>query len=67
MTENFRNSLNQLTLVQWRLAREKNGHALRAVVVMRDIDEMRKRLPESQAEGHWSQTGSVYGLNQRPD
>ena len=53
--EDFRNSLAQLSQVHSRLSREKTEHVMRADVIMRDMDEMRKDLLEIQAEGRQSQ------------
>ena len=49
--EDFRNSLAQLSQVHSRLAQENSEHAMRADVIMRDMDEMRRGLLEIQAEG----------------
>ena len=43
--------MSQLTQVQSRLAGENNENAMRADVILRDMDEMRKGLLEIQAEG----------------
>ena len=48
--KDFRNSLAQLSQVHSRLARENGEHVMRADVIMRDMDEMRKGLLEIQAE-----------------
>ena len=53
--EEFRNSLAQLSQVHSRLSRENTEHVIRADVIMRDMDEMRKGLLEIQAEGRQSQ------------
>ena len=53
--EDFRNSLAQLSQVRSRLSRENTEHVMRADVIMRDMDEMRKGLLEIQAEGRRSQ------------
>ena len=53
--EDFRNSLAQLSQVHSRLSRENTEHVMRADVIMRDMDEMRKGLLEIQAEGRQSQ------------
>ena len=48
--EDFRNSLAQLSQVHSRLAQQNSEHAMRADVIMRDMDEMRntsKRTPIS--------------------
>ena len=49
--EDFRNSLYHLSQVHSRLPRENTEHVMRADVIMRDMDEMRKGLLEIQAEG----------------
>ena len=49
--EDFRNSLAQLSKVHSRLSRENTEHVMRADVIMRDMDDMRKGLLEIQAEG----------------
>ena len=51
----FRNSLAQLSQVHSRLSRENTEHVIRADVIMRDMDEMRKGLLEIQAEERQSQ------------
>ena len=53
--EDFRSNLAQLTQVHSRLIRENSEHVMRADVIMRDMDEMRKGLLEIQAEGHQNQ------------
>ena len=53
--EDFRNSLAQFSQVHSRLSRENTEHVMRADVIMRDMDEMRKGLLEIQAEGRQSQ------------
>ena len=53
--EEFRNSLAQLSQVHSRLSRENTEHVIRADVIMRDMDEMRKGLLEIQAEERQSQ------------
>ena len=53
--EDFRNSLAQLSQVHSRLARENGEHVMRADVIMRDMDELRKDLLEIQAEGRQNQ------------
>ena len=53
--EDFRNSLTHLSQVHSRLSRENTEHVMRADVIMRDMDEMRKGLLEIQAEGRQSQ------------
>ena len=55
MREDFRNSLTQLSQVHSRLSRENAEHVMRADVIMRDMDDMRKGLLEIQAEGRRSQ------------
>ena len=47
--EDFRSSLAQLSRIHSRLARENNKHTMRADVIMKDMDEMRKGLLEIQA------------------
>ena len=53
--EDFQSSLAQLAQVQTRLARENNEHEMRADMIMRDMDELRKGLLEMQAEGRQNQ------------
>ena len=53
--EDFQSSLAQLAQVQTRLARENNEHEMRADMIMRDMDELRKGLLEMQAEGRRNQ------------
>ena len=53
--EEFQSSLAQLAQVQTRLARENNEHEMRADMIMRDMDELRKGLLEMQAEGRQNQ------------
>ena len=53
--EYFRCSLAQLAQVQSRLARENSEHGMRADVIMRDMDEMRKGPIEMQTEGRQNQ------------
>ena len=53
--EDFRSSLAQLAQVQTKLARENSEHGMRADLIMRDMDEMRKGLLEIQAEGRQNQ------------
>ena len=53
--EDFRSSLAQLSQVHSRLSRESNEYVMRADVIMRDKDEMRKGLLEIQAEGRQNQ------------
>ena len=53
--EDFRNSLAQLSQAHSRLSRENTEHVMRADVIMRDMNEMRKSLLEIQAEGRQSQ------------
>ena len=55
MREDFRNSLAQLSQVHSRLSRENTEHVMRADVIMRDMDDMRKGLLEIQAEGRQNQ------------
>ena len=55
MREDFRYSLTQLSQVHSRLSRENAEHVMRADVIMRDMDDMRKGLLEIQAEGRRSQ------------
>ena len=43
--EDFRSCLAQLSQVHSRLARENSERVMRADVIMRDLDEMRKGLP----------------------
>ena len=64
--EDFRTSLAQRSQVHSRLARENGEHAMRADAIMRDMDKMRKRLPEIQAEGRQNQVrleASMASLN----
>ena len=42
--EDFRGNLAQLSQVHPRLARENSEHAMRAEVIMRDMDKMRERV-----------------------
>ena len=53
--EDFRSSLAQLSQVHSRLARENSEHVMRADVITREMDEMRKGLLEIQAEGRQNQ------------
>ena len=53
--EDFQSSLARLAQVQTRLARENNEHEMRADMIMRDMDELRKGLLEMQAEGRQNQ------------
>ena len=53
--EDFQSSLAQLAQVQTRLARENSEHEMRADMIMRDMDELRKGLLEMQAEGRQNQ------------
>ena len=53
--EDFRNSVAQHPQVHSRLSRENTEHAMRADVIMRDMDELRKGLLEIQAEGRQNQ------------
>ena len=55
MREDFRNSLAQLSQVHSRLSRENTEHVMRADVIMRDMDDMRKGPLEIQAEGRQNQ------------
>ena len=64
--EDFRTSLAQRSQVHSRLARENGEHAMRADAIMRDMDKMRKRLLEIQAEGRQNQVrleASMASLN----
>ena len=51
----FQSSLDQLSQVHSRLAPENGEHVMRADVIMRDMDEMRKGLLEIPAEGRQNQ------------
>ena len=53
--EDFQSSLAQLAQVQTKLARENNEHEMRADLIMRDMDELRRGLVEIQAEGRQNQ------------
>ena len=53
--EDFQSSLAQLAQVQRKLARENNEHEMRADMIMRDMDELRRGLLEIQAEGRQNQ------------
>ena len=53
--KDFRTSLAHFSQVHSRLARENGEHAMRADAIMRDMDEMRKGLLETQAEGRQNQ------------
>ena len=53
--EDFRNSLAQLSQVHSQLSRENTEHVMRADVIMRDMDDMRKGLLEIQEEGRQNQ------------
>ena len=53
--EDFKSSLTHLSQVHSRLARENSQHVMRADVIMRDMDGMRKKLLEIQAEGRQNQ------------
>ena len=64
--QDFQSSLAQLSQVHSRLARENGEHVMRADVIMRDMDEMRKGLLEIQAEGRQNQgrlEASIASLN----
>ena len=66
--EDFRSSLAQLAQVHSRLAREHCEHLMRAEVIMRDMDEMRKGLLEIQVEERQNQgqlEASMASLNDR--
>ena len=65
--EAFRSSLTQLSQVHSRLAWENSEHVLRADVIIRDIDELKKSLLEIQAEGRQNQEqleASMASLNE---
>ena len=53
--EDFQSSLAQLAQVHTKLARENNEHEMRADMIMRDMDELRRGLLEIQAEGRQNQ------------
>ena len=53
--EDFRSSLAQLSQVHSRMAREICEHVMRADVIMRDMDEMRKGILEIQVDGRQNQ------------
>ena len=53
--EDFQSSLAQLSQVQTKLARENNEHEMRADMIMRDMDELRRGLLEIKAEGRQNQ------------